>query len=59
MDSKVLTNDKSTTLNKNFLCGVCGEPAMTEENRKLRCPSCWLKEKGQKINPLDHAGYYP
>ena len=56
---RTLTNDKRTTLNPNYLCGVCAEPAMGYDGPRLRCPSCWLREKGKQIKPLDHTGYRP
>ena len=52
MGTEVLTNarqDKRTTLNPDHLCDKCGKPAMTKEDDRLRCPSCWLKEQGQRI----------
>jgi uncharacterized Zn finger protein (UPF0148 family) len=52
-----LTN--ATTLSHDYLCDKCGEPAMTNEGGALRCPSCWLREKGQQIKKLDHTGYRP
>ena len=51
--------DKPTTLSREHVCDNCGEPAMTKEGDRLRCPSCWLREQGQKIKPLDHSGYRP
>jgi rubrerythrin len=51
--------DKPTTLSREYPCGVCGEPAMTKEGDRLRCPSCWLREQGQQIKPIDRGGYYP
>ena len=66
MGTEVLTNarqDKRTTLNSDYRCDNCGEPAMTREQGhgkvKLRCPSCWLKEQAEKIKPIDRGGYYP
>ena len=65
MDAKILTNqprqkiDKPTTLNPNYPCDKCGQPAMVAEGGGLRCPRCWLAEKGKQIKPLDHTGYYP
>ena len=52
-----LTN--ATTLSRDYLCDKCGQPAMTNEGVALRCPSCWLREKGQQIKKLDHDGYRP
>jgi len=49
----------ATTLSPDHSCDVCGQPAMTNEGGALRCPSCWLREKGQQIKKLDHAGYRP
>jgi len=51
--------DKQTTLNPNFKCIICGEPAMVYVDKWLYCPKCYLKEQGAKIKPLDHAGFYP
>jgi rubrerythrin len=48
-----------TTLSRAYVCDNCGEPAMTREGDRLRCPSCWLREQGRKIKPLDHSGYRP
>ena len=66
MATQVLTNDKRnnaktnrTTLSREYVCDNCGEPAMTKEDDRLRCPSCWLREKGQQIKQLDHSGYRP
>ena len=53
------TKTNRTTLNPNHPCDKCGEPAMVSEGGGLRCPRCWLAEKGKQIKPLDHAGYYP
>ena len=57
---------KQTAINmeKEIVCylkakNCCGEPAMVAEGGGLRCPRCWLAEKGKQIKPLDHAGYYP
>ncbi len=56
---RTLTNDKRTTLNPDYQCDVCGEPAMTKDGGQLRCPSCWLREKGEQIKPIDRGGYRP
>ena len=48
-----------TTLSPDYPCDVCGEPAMTKDGGQLRCPSCWLREQGQKIKPIDRGGYRP
>tara|TARA_A100001515_G_scaffold141098_1_gene137603 strand:+ start:282 stop:491 length:210 start_codon:yes stop_codon:yes gene_type:complete len=48
-----------TTLSREYVCDNCGEPAMTKEDDRLRCPSCWLREQGQKIKPIDRGGYRP
>lgn len=50
---------KKTTLNPDYRCDTCGEPAMTNENGLLSCPECYLKRQGQRILPLDHTGFYP
>tara|TARA_R100001509_G_C4730369_1_gene169654 strand:+ start:217 stop:411 length:195 start_codon:yes stop_codon:yes gene_type:complete len=62
--AKILTlrqnkHAKRTTLNPDYRCDECGEPAMTQEEDRLRCPSCWLKEQGQRIKPIDRGGYRP
>ena len=70
MATQILTNDKRqtltkarrdkpTTLSREHVCDNCGEPAMTREGDHLRCPSCWLREQGRKIKPLDRGGYRP
>jgi len=59
-NAKRLTpNDKRTTLDPGYPCGVCGAPAMAKEGDRLRCPSCWLKDQADKIKPIDRGGYYP
>jgi len=58
-DVLTLTNDKRTTLSPDYPCNLCGQPAMTKEGDWLLCPSCWLKEQGNKIKPIDRGGYYP
>ena len=51
---------KKTTLNPDYRCDTCGEPAMVVElGRFYSCPKCYLKKQGQQIKGLDHAGYYP
>jgi lipopolysaccharide biosynthesis regulator YciM len=57
--SRNFVSDKHTTLSPDYKCDKCGEPAMTNEGGALRCPSCWLREKGQQIKKLDHDGYRP
>ena len=52
-------NDKRTTLNPNFKCIKCGEPAAVYVDRWLYCPACYLKKQGAKIKALDHTGFYP
>ena len=54
-----IVSKKPTTLSADYTCDVCGQPAMTKEDDRLRCPSCWLREKGQGIKQLDHRGYRP
>jgi len=51
--------EKKTTLNPDYRCDTCGEPAMVKEDGFLSCPKCYLKKQGQRILPLDHAGFYP
>ena len=58
-DKRNDTKTNATTLSRDYLCNKCGQPAMTNEGGELRCPSCWLREKGQQIKRLDHAGYRP
>ena len=57
--SRNIVSKRLTTLSADYLCDVCGEPAMTREDDRLRCPSCWLREQGQQIKPIDPGGYYP
>tara|TARA_R100000329_G_C7438094_1_gene154021 strand:+ start:149 stop:355 length:207 start_codon:yes stop_codon:yes gene_type:complete len=57
--SQNIVSKKPTTLSADYPCDVCGQPAMTKEDDRLRCPSCWLREKGQQIKPIDRGGYYP
>ena len=59
MGTEILTNDKPTTLSREYVCDNCGKPAMTIEKGMLRCPSCWLREQGQEIKPIDRGGYRP
>tara|TARA_R100001440_G_scaffold9756_3_gene18130 strand:- start:808 stop:1014 length:207 start_codon:yes stop_codon:yes gene_type:complete len=54
-----IVSGKRTTLSAEYTCDVCGQPAMTKEDDRLRCSSCWLREKGQQIKQLDHGGYRP
>jgi DNA-directed RNA polymerase subunit RPC12/RpoP len=56
---RMTPNAKRTTLSKDYKCDNCGQPAMTKEDDRLRCPTCWLREKGKQIKQLDHTGYYP
>jgi len=59
-DKRIDTKKASrTTLSREYVCDNCGEPAMTREGDRLRCPSCWLREQGQKIKPIDRGGYRP
>ena len=57
--SQNIVSKKRTTLSADYPCDKCGEPAMTSEGDRLRCPSCWLKEQANKIKPIDRGGYYP
>ena len=54
-----IVSKKPTTLSADYPCDKCGEPAMTREGDRLRCPSCWLKEQAGKIKHIDRGGYYP
>ncbi len=54
-----IVSGKRTTLSADNPCDVCGQPAMTQKGDRLRCPSCWLREQGRKIKPLDPSGYRP
>ena len=51
--------DKPTTLSSDYRCDDCGEPAMVYVGNLFYCPKCYLKKEGQRILPLDHAGFYP
>ena len=56
----IVNNKRKTTLNPDYPCDTCGEPAMVVEmDRFFSCPDCYLKRLGQKIKGLDHVGYYP
>jgi len=55
----IVSNKRKTTLNPDYPCDTCGEPAMVREGGFLSCPECSLKRLGKKIKGLDHAGYYP
>ena len=56
----IVSNKQKTTLNPDYPCDTCGEPAMVVEmDRFFSCPDCYLKRLGEKIKTLDHAGYYP
>jgi len=50
---------KKTTLNLDYRCDTCGEPAMVKEDGFLSCSKCYLKKQGQQIKQLDHTGFYP
>jgi len=54
-----IVSKKRRTLSADYPCDVCGQPVMTKEDDRLRCPSCWLRERGQQIKPIDRGGYYP
>jgi DNA-directed RNA polymerase subunit RPC12/RpoP len=56
----IVSNKRKTTLNPDYSCDTCGEPAMVVEmDRFYSCPECYLQRLGNKIKRLDHAGYYP
>ena len=55
----ISVSDKCATLSREYVCDNCGGPAMTREGDRLRCPSCWLREQGEKISRIDSGGYYP
>jgi len=57
--SRNIVSKKPTTLSPDYPCDKCGEPAMTNDSGQLRCPSCWLQEKGRQIKPIDRGGYRP
>lgn len=60
MSANNVSNKRKTTLNPEYPCDTCGEPAMVVElDRFYSCPECYLKRLGDKIKRLDHAGYYP
>jgi len=59
VSQNIVSEDTKTTLNPNFKCHRCGEPAVVYVDRWLYCPACYLKKQGEKIKPLDHAGFYP
>ena len=60
VSQNIVSDKQKTTLNPEYKCDTCGEPAMVVEmDRFFSCPDCYLKRLGQKIKGLDHAGYYP
>jgi len=51
--------DKSTTLNPQYKCDTCGEPAMVVEMDKFySCPECYIERLRDKLKVLDRAKNY-
>ena len=54
-----VSNKQKTTLNPEYLCDTCGEPAMVVEmDRFFSCPECYLERLRDKLKVLDRAGNY-
>ena len=47
-----------TTLNPEFSCDYCGQPAMVKEDSRLSCPECWLERQSKRsyIYPNNQRG---
>ena len=57
--SPTLKRDKPTTLNPEYACDTCGEPAMVVElDRFFSCPECYLERLRDKLKVLDRAKNY-
>ena len=55
----IVSNKRKTTLNPDYSCDTCGEPAMVVEmDRFFSCPECYLKRLRDKLKVLDRAGNY-
>ena len=50
----IVSNKRKTTLNPDYPCDTCGEPAMVVElDRFFSCPECYLERLRDKIKRLD------
>ena len=57
--SPTLKHDKPTTLNPQYKCDTCGEPAMVVEMDKFfSCLECYLERLRDKLKVLDRAKNY-
>ena len=57
--SPTLKPDKPTTLNPEYACDTCGEPAMVVEMDKFfSCPECYLERLRDKLKVLDRVKNY-
>ena len=57
--SPTLKRDKPTTLNPDYKCDTCGEPAMVVEmDRFFSCLECYIERLRDKLKVLDRAKNY-
>ena len=57
--SPTLKRDKPTTLNPEYACDTCGEPAMVVElDQFFSCPECYIERLRDKIKRLDPTFNY-
>jgi len=55
----IVSNKQKTTLNPDYPCDTCGEPAMVVEmDRFFSCPECYLERLRDKLKVLDRAFNY-
>ena len=55
----IVNNKRKTTLNPDYPCDTCGEPAMVVEMDKFfSCPECYLERLRDKIKRLDPTFNY-
>ena len=55
----IVNNKRKTTLNPDYPCDTCGEPAMVVEMDKFfSCPECYLERLRDKIKRLDRVKNY-
>jgi len=55
----IVSNKRKTTLNPDYPCDTCGEPAMVVElDRFFSCPECYLERLRDKIKRLDPTFNY-
>jgi len=55
----IVSNKQKTTLNPDYPCDTCGEPAMVVEMDKFfSCPECYIEKLRDKLKVLDRAKNY-